>query len=575
MGAWPSHLYLFLPYLHFDTYINLIRRRTIVRERQKRGRTRPVPRPVANMSSLDVKVIWEFIDHDPPLNTRRTLDRYGYPTLTDTWARDDDQMMYKLTKAGNTNLFDVSRISSTTSNDMMEQSPLSPPSPYSARSAVAEPKQAPETGQKSQFDFDENILDGNVLMVDQLWLWAVDMKTLTTFFPKRDSHPTEGPMFQQGDLRNSVYNELNGDLTGRCENALDLAAFVTLHAVTVLLDRTSHPDLEIFRIFDEAISMLTERLTSSLKRFRMQTFRNRIHESDEDDSDHNDTRSETIRQRHEREIAQAERENKENTSALLELRDMDDELKTLNRLFEEQRTVVTKMQELYEKPELLRETEHGRKYLQEASEKIGEYEGQVADMLRRIETTRDDYEKFLNMVQRKAQVDEVRWNRLQVELSKTQNLSVIIFTAFTVIFLPLSFFTSLFGMNTSNWAGDEGSDYKSLQEIGAVSLPISLAIIVLALVAAFSSRVQDAVGSLFKVLKGGWGETRRLETERLIESRKERNYDFWDTVRRERPTTYNIPNVNKVTPTQHHLTRRSTWRSGHWKDKSLGTERKY
>jgi hypothetical protein len=53
-----------------------------------------------------------------------------------------------------------------------------------------------------------------------------------------------------------VYNELNGDLTGRTENTLDLAALVVWHAVTVLLDRSSHPDLEIFRIFDEAIGML-------------------------------------------------------------------------------------------------------------------------------------------------------------------------------------------------------------------------------------------------------------------------------------------------------------------------------
>lgn len=71
-------------------------------------------------------------------------------------------------------------------------------------------------------------------------------------------------MFQQADLRNSIYNELNGDLTGRCENALDLAAFVTLHAVTVLLDRSSHPDLEVFRIFEEAIGMLVSRHIHSL-----------------------------------------------------------------------------------------------------------------------------------------------------------------------------------------------------------------------------------------------------------------------------------------------------------------------
>jgi len=80
--------------------------------------------------------------------------------------------------------------------------------------------------------------------------------TLATFFPKRESNPSEGQMFQQADLRNSIYNELNGDLTGRCNNALELAAFVVLHAVTVLLDRTSHQDLEVFRIFEEALGIL-------------------------------------------------------------------------------------------------------------------------------------------------------------------------------------------------------------------------------------------------------------------------------------------------------------------------------
>lgn len=86
---------------------------------------------------------------------------------------------------------------------------------------------------------------------------------LVTFFPKRESSPKEGNLFQQADLRNSVYNELNGDLTGHTENALDLAAFIVLHAVTVLLNRSSHPDLEVFRIFEEAIGMLVSLLSSS------------------------------------------------------------------------------------------------------------------------------------------------------------------------------------------------------------------------------------------------------------------------------------------------------------------------
>jgi len=63
-------------------------------------------------------------------------------------------------------------------------------------------------------------------------------------------------MYQQADLRNSIFNEVNADLTSRCENSFDLAALVALHAVTALLERSSHPDLEIFRTFEETISIL-------------------------------------------------------------------------------------------------------------------------------------------------------------------------------------------------------------------------------------------------------------------------------------------------------------------------------
>lgn len=73
------------------------------------------------------------------------------------------------------------------------------------------------------------------------------------------------------------------------------------------------------------------------------------------------------------------------------------------------------------------------------------------------------------MIQRQAQVDEVRWSRLQAELASSQNLSVMIFTTFTVIFLPLSFFTSLFGMNTQEWGGPGENNFLSLKLIGAIS----------------------------------------------------------------------------------------------------------
>ncbi|KAK8034210.1 hypothetical protein PG993_009205 [Apiospora rasikravindrae] len=493
----PSHLYLYLPYLHFDTYKNVIKRRNAIRRRLGLGRARPVPKDIAEEESLEMRVTWEFIGHDPPLNARRTLDQYGYPSLRDTYARDDDQMLYKLTKERVALAKNKKR--HLIGDALTATSPASRLAMFSNRIKKADAMLTDDESQSS--DDEDEILDGNLLMVDQLWLWAVDMTTLTTFFPKRESHPSEGPMFQQADLRNSVYNELNGDLTGRCDNALDLAAFTALHAVTVLLDRTSHRDLEIFRIFEEALGVLTERMTFSLKRFRMQSFRDRMTDESES-SELEDNRAESIKKRHKRELEQSERENRENTSALLELRDMDDELNTMENLFLEQKTTLTHMKEIYDRPELQPHTVHGRAYLDEALQRLDEYTQQVGGMRHRIEATRNDYEKLLEMVQRQAQVDEVRWSRLQTELASTQNLSVMIFTTFTVIFLPLSFFTSLFGMNTQEWGGED-DNFVSLRTIGAISLPASAFLVGLSLVAAFSSRVQAAFKYLFRHVRSG------------------------------------------------------------------------
>jgi leucyl-tRNA synthetase len=99
-------------------------------------------------------------------------------------------------------------------------------------------------------------MDGNVLMVDQLWLWIVDEKTIVTFFPNQEATTSEEKLLEQTNLHSSIYNELNGDLARRFETAGDLAALIMLHAVTVLLDKTLHHDLQVLRIFEESISIL-------------------------------------------------------------------------------------------------------------------------------------------------------------------------------------------------------------------------------------------------------------------------------------------------------------------------------
>jgi Mg2+ and Co2+ transporter CorA len=69
--------------------------------------------------------------------------------------------------------------------------------------------------------------------------------------------------------------------------------------------------------------------------------------------------------------------------------------------------------------------------------------------------SRTQVENLLDLKQKQANVDESRLARWEAEVTQTQSRSVMVFTIFTVIFLPLSFFTSLFGINVREWSGTE------------------------------------------------------------------------------------------------------------------------
>ena len=156
------HIALHLPYLHWDTYKLLVKRRLLVKERLEYNRSRPVPEHISKMDH-EHQVAWHYLGRDPPFNCRRTLDQYGYPNLHDTRARDDDQMLYKMTKK---------RKKSSISETVKFRKSFS-----KHKEQIFVDKESSEEGegsQESERDLDDDVLDGTVLMVDQLWLWVVN-----------------------------------------------------------------------------------------------------------------------------------------------------------------------------------------------------------------------------------------------------------------------------------------------------------------------------------------------------------------------------------------------------------------
>lgn len=216
----------------------------------KQGRVRPIHQDVKDSKSIEDKMIWNYLGAEPPFHCRRTLDQYGYPNLRSTTARDDDQMLWKRTRPKSNN-----KTGSAKQDHHDDDFPL-----YTRYHGLKEEEgnndeKLQETLRMISQASEAHIQEGNVLMVDQLWLWALDEKTVITFFPKKEEFAFEGKLYQQGDLHNDIYNEVNSGLQS-VPDAQTFAALIVQHAVTVLLDRTAHRHLQILRIYEESLSIL-------------------------------------------------------------------------------------------------------------------------------------------------------------------------------------------------------------------------------------------------------------------------------------------------------------------------------
>lgn len=122
------------------------------------------------------RLIWQGLTLDRPLHCRRTLDQFGYPALRNTKVRDDDQILYKVTKEETKE--DASRLPSVAKSAKLKAK-LSSQSRTHPSSESHGPK---------------------VLMVDQLWLLIINNETVVTFFPGRETDDHDG-YSRDGDVR--------------------------------------------------------------------------------------------------------------------------------------------------------------------------------------------------------------------------------------------------------------------------------------------------------------------------------------------------------------------------------------
>jgi Mg2+ and Co2+ transporter CorA len=440
-----TQLALFMPYLHWDTYHQLKVRSEILKRRWEILSPRPIDRKVLGSRSLEHKLIWQFLTRDPSsLHCRRTLDQYGYPSLRDIEARDNDQVLYKKTRP------------TKSSGDNFQGT--------STETATLTAKKLRSVHHRKK----SKMLDPGtacVLMVDQLWCWVVSEDVVLTFFAPKEKGEYNNGSHMQADVLANIRKDINGDYAVQVDDVYDFAALTTAHCIRALLENDD-PMLQVFRVFEEYISELTEDQVKSFKQFR-------------------DThRVEELSVRKGNPIPQF-LDNSKDLNNLLELRDIEDELTTIKKLLQEQHRIVTDMLEQYRV--LNKQTGKGQmglSILMELDHTMEIYEDQVKAMLESSDNAQESYQQLLDMKQKHSNIIEAHLAREQTETAAEQSRSVMIFTVTTIVFLPLSFFSSLFGMNVYEWSGQDTNP--SLGYVIMIMVVISFFVIVTALLAAFN-----------------------------------------------------------------------------------------
>ena len=224
----------------------------MITRRLEQGRVRPIHKNIATSESVESKMIWKYIGAEPPFHSRRTLDQYGYPNLRSTKARDDDQMLWKRTRPKST-----TSVATSSTNIQDHQAFVESDKFQRIRKSLAKRHKENDDEELAKLATTAKAKNqgGNVLMVDQLWLWALDEYTVVTFFPKKDPLASEGRLYQQADLHDDIYGEANSGLQS-VPDAETFASLIVQRAVTMLLDRTAHRHLQVLRIYEESISIL-------------------------------------------------------------------------------------------------------------------------------------------------------------------------------------------------------------------------------------------------------------------------------------------------------------------------------
>ncbi|KAI8631387.1 hypothetical protein F5Y19DRAFT_493274 [Xylariaceae sp. FL1651] len=279
--------------------------------------------------------------------------------------------------------------------------------------------------------------DGRLVMIDYLGCWASNSaKIIVTAFPT--SHGTDLFMSILRQLERAGYKR-------QSLSAVELAWFIVSQAVSVWIETPRSRNSDIFGIFQVYFSGFSNTIEENIQKFISYQSKGSSREMNNSDK-------------------------RKLFRGYLEMLDVEDETKTLLKLFDEQ---IQIMQVLSSSSARIG---YSLASIFDAIREVKKYQRQALDIKDACRSDEEKYKNLFEMMTMQASLDEAYYAHHSSD-------TLMVFAIITVIFSPLSFFTSLYGMNVREWSSDAMN--LPLKEVLPITFLLSGLVIWVALIYGF------------------------------------------------------------------------------------------
>ncbi|OTB12173.1 hypothetical protein K445DRAFT_369569 [Daldinia sp. EC12] len=452
----------------------------------------------------DKILLRHYLTKNPPLHPRRTLDQAYHWTIDSTWERDQDQVIYRHT---------------TTKPKSFHKYDLE-----TGKCKEHEEFNIEGNCEKCKRDIQN---ESRILMVDQLWMWILDADTIITCFSKRYGSNKQ----DISAVHKSIRIRMQDSSPDQVRTAFDLGLIIIDECINTLFDqiKTAGRQPHVIEAFTKAIRIATHQQTIAFKRLWRWT---------EEAGDIYKANGKKDIYGHQIALLDIHPEGRLEK----EIKDIIEELDILIHITKVHMKMISafianaeslldpcgkfgdsRKREMMShyilemiKKDSSERSEETRKILEEHGSSVGrneqgdgvsesykkkhddynwfklnadELEKKVRGRIEELEElhknasdTAQSIKDLLDLKQQQASVVQAWQSIQQSEETVKQGRSIMVFTVVTILFLPLSFMSSIFGMNNTEIT----SDTWSIEREFLYMFTISTAVIIVSLFLAFN-----------------------------------------------------------------------------------------